>query len=280
MLYRELPFAFGIPALLWQALFLYFPVIFLFFISFIEISETHSSFSFTTNNYQIFLDPVYFGIIAKSIFQAFVNACLCLVIAYPVAYFLVFKAKNLKNFFLFLLIVPFWINFLLHIYAWFFVLERGGWINQLLLFTGLIDTPLHLLNTQFAISLGMLYCYLPFMVLPIYSTLERFDPKLIEASHDLGASSWQTFARITFPVTFPGWQSGFFLVFIPSCAEFAIPSLLGGDKQVFLGNVLSQFILGNQTLSVGAAFTVISCLCLLLCAVSLYKIAKYFLKLA
>ena len=202
--------------------------------------------------------------------MALSNAVICLAVGYPLAYFIAFAGQKFKSILLFLLIVPFWTNFLLHVYAWFFVLEKEGFLNNLLRGLGLIQEPIHFLNTMFATMIMMVYYYLPFMVLPLYSALERFDYRLIEASLDLGASSMQTFRRILLPLTLRGVRAGFFLVFIPSFGEFAIPELMGGDKRMFVGSVVSHYILGEETGSLGAAFTVVSCLILLISAIILY----------
>ena len=198
------------------------------------------------------------------------NAIICLLVAYPLAYFLTFVGKRYKNVFLFLLIVPFWTNFLLHVYAWFFVLEKEGFLNNLLRSMGLINEPLQLLNTPFAIMVMMVYYYLPFMVLPLYSSLERMDVRLVEASLDLGATWNQTLRRVVLPLTKRGLKAGFFLVFIPSFGEFAIPELMGGDRQMFVGNVVSNYILGDETGSLGAAFTLVASIMLLLSAIFFY----------
>jgi ABC-type spermidine/putrescine transport system permease subunit I len=177
-----------------------------------------------------------------------------------------------------LLIVPFWTNFLLHVYAWFFVLEREGFINNLLHATHLIQSPIPFLNSLFATMLMMVYYYLPFMVLPIYSSLEKFDYRLIETSVDLGASWLQTLKRIILPLSIGGIRAGFFLVYIPSFGEFAIPELMGGDKQMFVGSVVARYILGDQTGSLGAAFTVVSCFILCFsCVVIYFLLGKLFL---
>jgi spermidine/putrescine transport system permease protein len=217
-----------------------------------------------------FFHPTYLRVIGMSILLALGTAILCLLIAYPMAYFLAFRGKKFKDLLLFLLIVPFWTNFLLHVYAWFFVLEREGFLNTVLRNMGIIQEPLHMLNSFFAIMIMMVYYYLPFMVLPIYSTLERFDFRLMEASFDLGATWFKTFRRIILPLSLRGIRAGFFLVFIPSFGEFAIPELMGGDKQMFVGSVVSHYILGEETESLGAAFTVVATLFLLASAAILY----------
>ena len=258
---HEWPFFIGIPALIWQMLFFYIPLFFMMLLSMSGVSG---------QNFLPFFKPVYATVIGRSLLLALSNALLCGIIAYPLAYFIVFRGKYFKNLLLFLLIVPFWTNFLLHIFAWFFVLERDGFLNNFLRFIGVINEPLHLLNSMVAVGIMMVYNYLPFMVLPIYSSLERFDRRLIEASLDLGATWWQTVRRVLLPVSLSGIQAGFFLVFVPSFGEFVIPELLGGDKIMFVGTVVSQYVLGTQTIALGAAFTVLSCCALIASALLLY----------
>lgn len=266
----EFAFSLGVPALIWQVLFFYIPLLFIVISSFLKVAEEGTITGLTLHQILFFFNPTYMKVIGASLLLALSNALICMLIAYPVAYFMAIGAKRFKNLLLILLIIPFWTNFLLHVYAWFFVLDRNGFLNNLLMSIGLINEPLKLLNTLFSIMIMMVYYYLPFMVLPIYSSLERFDYRLIEASLDLGATFMQTFRRIMLPLTVRGLRSGFFLVLIPSFGEFAIPELMGGDKQMFVGSVVSHYILGEETGSLGAAFTVVSCIALLACAILLY----------
>ncbi len=272
----EVPFSLGVPALIWQVLFFYFPLFLIIVSSVLQFSVEGKWEGLTLKHLLPFFSPVYLRVIGYSILLALANAILCLLIAYPMAYFLAFRGKQYKNLFLFLLIVPFWTNFLLHVYAWFFVLEREGIVNLLLRNLGIISSPLHLLNNIFAIMVMMVYYYLPFMVLPLYASLERFNYRLIEASMDLGATWLQTFRRIIFPLSLRGVRAGFFLVYIPSFGEFAIPELMGGDKQMFVGSVVSHYILGEQTGSLGAAFTVVASLFLLFSAALLFVLINRF----
>lgn len=266
----ELPFSIGTPAMIWQVLFFYLPLTILVVTSMIKFDEFDLFQGFTFEKISFFLRPLYLKVILSSFILALGNAILCLLVAYPLAYFIAFTGKRFKNFFLFLLIVPFWTNFLLHVYAWFFVLEKEGFVNNLLRATGIISEPLNMLNTPFAIMIMMVYYYLPFMVMPLYSSLEKVDFRLVEASFDLGASWGQTLRRVILPLTKRGLKAGFFLVYIPSFGEFAIPELMGGDKLMFVGTVVSNYILGDETGSLGAAFTVVASLLLLLSAVGLY----------
>lgn len=252
------PFSLGSLSFIWQILFFYLPLLLLIAASF----EQGGRF------YLALLKPLYFKIIFKTLIVATLSAFICALIAYPVAYFIAFKTKRYKYFLLFCLIVPFWTNFLLHVYAWFFILDREGFLNQFLHLFSI--GPLPFLNSLFGIIMMMVYTYLPFMTLPIYASLERFDRHILEASTDLGATFTQTFVKIMLPLTLPSLRTGFFLVLIPCFGEFIIPELMGGDKYYFAGNVISQFVLGDETRGLGAAFTVIASLCLLIFITPLY----------
>jgi len=151
--------------------------------------------------------------------------------------------------------LPFWTNFLIQLYAWFFLLERNGLVNTFLLRIGLISAPLQLTNNFFAIFLVMFYCYLPFMIMPLYTVLEKLDDTLFEAAADLGSDPWHTFFRITLPLSRSGIRTGFFLVFVPAFSEFVIPALLGGARYMFVGSLISHYFLIARNTFVGAAFT-------------------------
>jgi len=250
---RELSFVFSVPAVLWQVLFLYFPLVILIYASLYQ-------------SYLIFFDMIYVRIIARSLLLAGGSALLCLLLAYPVAYFLALKVKRGKNILLFLLTLPFWTNFLIQIYAWFFLLDRNGLINVLLKTVGLISEPLYLLNNQFSIFLVMVYCYFPFMIMPLYSILHKMDVTLLESSMDLGATRWQTFRNITLPLSITGIKTGVLLVFVPAFGEFVIPALVGGSKYMLVGSLISYYFLVVRDSSLGSAFTVVSGMILLGCA--------------
>ncbi|WP_420420956.1 ABC transporter permease [Simkania sp.] len=268
------PFAIGSPALIWQFIFFYLPLLLMMVTSILQISDEGAIEGVTTQNFRPLFSKVHLSVVFGSLSLAFATAFLCLMLAFPLAHFIAFRGKRYKTPLLFFLIVPFWTNFLLHVYAWFFVLEREGFLNNLLLSLNLIQNPIHFLNSPFAVILMMVYCYLPFMVLPIFSSLERFDRYLLEVSDDLGASWRQTFFKVMLPLTLPAVRAGFFLVFIPAFGEFIIPELMGGDKRYFVGNVVSQYILGDETEGLGAAFMVVSCLSLLAATVGIYFFFK------
>lgn len=270
-----LPFTLGAPAIIWQVLFFYLPIALLISSSIYD-PQSHA---ITQKHFMPLLSRPYITVILNSLSLALSTSVLCLTLGFPLAYFLAFKTNRFRTLLLFLLIVPFWTNFLLHIYSWFFVLEKEGFLNLLLMNLGLIKEPIHFLNNMFATMIMMVYYYLPFMVLPIYFSLERFNSTLIEASLDLGATFNQTFRRVLLPLTMKAISGGFFLVFIPAFGEFIIPELMGGDRYYFVGNVISQFVLGEQTASIGIAFTVMSISCLVLAVAIVFMIFKQVNKL-
>ena len=278
VLKKEFPFAIGSPAIIWQILFFYLPILFMICAMFLPVAKG-SSFKISLEHFKPLMESLYFKIMGSSFLLSFSTAAICGMIGYPLAYFLAFRAKKMKNLLLFLLVIPFWTNFLLHVYAWFFVLERQGFINQILTSCGLTKEPIAFLHSIFSVMLMMIYYYLPFMVLPIYFSLERLDPNLLEASKDLGATSRQTFRSVLLPLTMPAIRTGFFLVFIPAFGEFIIPELMGGAKYYFVGNVVSEYVLGNHTKNLGLAFTVLSCGALLISTCFFYLLSTRVSKL-
>lgn len=271
--YQELPFFMMVPALVWQVLFCYIPVALILLLS---VSRGESIFEgFTFAHYAEVMDGNHALIILRSLIFAIVNAIFCLLCAYPLAYFLARRVKRWKNVLLFLLMVPFWTNILVQIYAWFFVLERNGFLNTMLLKLGIVGEPIHLVNTPASIFIVMAYCYLPYMIMPLYSVLEKIDERLIESSYDLGANSWQTFFKVTVPLSWPGVKTGFFLVLVPSFGEFVIPALMGGSKSMFVGSLISHYFLSADNPHAGAAFTVVSGIILLtICLVTVWYFKK------
>lgn len=265
----EFPFFMMMPALIWQVLFFVVPFTIIVSLSFAKNLHNIWEYGFTLQYYRSLLDVPYIRIIGRSLIFALFNAICCLVFAYPIAYYLARKVKRFKNFLLFFLILPFWTNILVQIYAWFFVIERNGLLNSLLLKIGVIREPLYIANTLFAVFLVMVYCYLPFMIMPLYSNLEKMNERLIESSYDLGANSWQTFFNVTLPLSFSGIKTGFFLVLVPSFGEFVIPALMGGSKDMFVGSLISHYFLMAYDVPQGAAFTMVSgavlCIVVIIC---------------
>lgn len=254
---EEFPFILACPALVWQFFFLFLPVFVLFLYSFFELTSGWLG-SFTLDYYrQIFHSRALWAILNSTVL-ACITSAICFILAYPLAYFLAIKvAKRLRMFFLFLLILPSWTSIVVQVYAWFFLLDKNGYLTQFLYRAGFISDSFHFLNNYGTILIGMVSAYLPFMVFPIYAVLERMDKRFIEASADLGANDRETFMRVIFPLSLPGVYAGFLLVFIPSFGEFAIPSLLGGSKYAFWGSVIVDKFLRSRDWRSGAALAIL-----------------------
>lgn len=270
---QETPFFMAMPALAWQLLLFYVPMVLVVVLSFTRTSDQFS-YVFSLEQYATFFESAYGSIILRSFTLACMSACICVLCAYPIAHYLTFTLRRFKTQMLFFFILPFWINALVQVYAWFFVLEKHGLLNSLLLKLGVINDPLIILNTPWAVFIVMIYCYLPFAIMPIYSVLEKFDKRMLEASADLGATPWQTFLRVTLPLSARGIRTGFFLVFVPSFGEFVIPTLLGGAKQMYVGSLISHYYLTIRNFNLGSAFTCVSGLILIAMSLVVYYVFK------
>jgi putrescine transport system permease protein len=194
----------------------------------------------------LFTEPLYVSSWIYSIKVAAISTILCLCLGYPMAYAISRSSPTYRNVFLMLIILPFWTSFLLRVYAWIGLLKTDGVINQVLRGIGIIDEPLAMMNTSFAVYIGIVYSYLPFMILPLYSNLEKHDNTLLEAAQDLGAGPIKSFMRITLPLSFPGIVAGSLLVFIPAVGEYVIPSLLGRTDQLMIAKLLSDEFFLNR----------------------------------
>jgi spermidine/putrescine transport system permease protein len=263
---ENVSFIFSVPAVLWQILFLYIPLMLVVYTSFRQGFDA-PWYVLSLSHYAAVFGMPYLFIIGRSALIAVGVTLLCLLCAYPVAYYLALKInRRWKNVLLFLLTLPFWTNFLIQIYSWVFVLDHNGLINTVLLKIGIIQEPLHIVNSMGAIFLVMLHYYLPFMIMPLYSILEKIEHDVLEASMDLGATQWQTFKRITLPLSLSGIKTGILLVFVPAFGEFVIPSLIGGSKYMLVGSLVSHYFLVARDNQLGAAFTVVSGVVLICCA--------------
>ena len=191
-------------------------------------------------------EPLYVSSWIYSIKVAFFSTVLCLMLGYPMAYAISRATPTYRNVFLLLIILPFWTSFLLRVYAWIGLLKTDGVINNVLEFLGIINEPLAMMNTSFAVYIGIVYSYLPFMILPLYSNLEKHDSTLLEAAQDLGAGPIKSFLRVTLPLSFPGIVAGSLLVFIPAVGEYVIPSLLGRTDQLMVAKLLSDEFFLNR----------------------------------
>ncbi|MBO5856793.1 MAG: ABC transporter permease [Clostridia bacterium] len=230
----------------------------------------NGNIAFTTEYIKRFFEPVYIQVFLRSIFLAVVSTAICLLIGYPLAYILAGKTFKHKNMLMFLVIVPMWMNFLLRTYAWLTILEKNGILNQILEFLNLPTQ--NILYTNYAVILGMVYNYLPFMVLPLYTALSKIDKNLINAAEDLGANKFTVLKKVVFPLSLPGVISGITMTFMPAVTTFVISKLLGGGQTTLIGDLIeNQFKVANDW-NFGSALSLILMVIILL---SMRVMTKY-----
>lgn len=233
------------------------------FTSILEWTGEKLSISLNLANFQfLFEDELYYTAYLNSIRIALNSTLLCLLIGYPMAWMIARMPPAQRNVFLMLIILPSWTSFLIRIYAWIGILKNEGLLNETLRSLGLIDAPLHILHTEAALYIGIVYAYLPFMVLPLYSNLVKLDNRLLEAATDLGAKPWQVFLQVILPLSKSGILAGSMLVFIPAVGEFVIPELLGGAGTLMIGKVLWQEFFNNRDWPVASAVAIVMLLLL------------------
>src|SRR5246127_3805616 len=257
-----------LPPLIFLLVFFLIPFAFAFKISFAEAAprvppftdvisftrDHHLQLSLTLGNYRYLLtDEIYGVAYLYSLKTAFFSTLICLALGYPMAYAISRTSKTTQSILLLIIILPFWVSFLLRVYALEGVIRDGGILNTVLLRLGVISQPLKIMRTSLAVYLGIIYSYLPFMVLPLFATLEKLDNTLLEAAADLGSPPWRAFLDVTVPQSIPGVIAGCMLVFIPAVGEFVIPSLLGGPNNLMIGRVLWDEFFGNHDWPVAAA---------------------------
>lgn len=248
----------GGPAILWMGLFFLLPLLLVAVLSLLDRGAYGQiDFHFTWENYGRIFDSLYGSILFDTLVVAVETTLLCLLIGYPLAYYIAKQPKTRQNILLLLTMLPFWINFLVRSYAWIILLRSKGVVNTILLEAGLIDQPLALLYNSGAVLLGMVYSLLPFMVLPIYTSLEQLDHRQLEAARDLGAKPWQAFWHIGLPLTLPGVVTGSILVFVSSIGMFVVPDIMGGAKSALIGNVIQNQFLSARDWPFGAALSII-----------------------
>lgn len=222
-----------------------------------EWADSQLTLLLNFGNYQLlFEDSLYIQAYWQSLKMAAVATLICLIIGYPMAWAIVHASPSMRLILLVLIILPSWTSFLIRVYAWMGLLSNNGIINNALLAIGIIDQPLKMLNTNFAVYIGLVYAYLPFMILPLYNALSRLDYSLIEAAADLGARPWKTFISVILPLSKGGIIAGSMLVFIPSVGEFVIPELLGGPDSLLIGRVLWQEFFNNRDWPVASAVAI------------------------
>ncbi|MEX5500750.1 ABC transporter permease subunit [Pseudomonas syringae] len=266
----------GMP-FLWLFLFFALPFLIVLKISFAEadvaIPPYTEIFSYADEKLQMVLnfanytllsgDDLYVSAYLGSLKMAFISTLLCLLIGYPMAYAIASARKDLQTVLLLLIMMPTWTAILIRVYAWMGILSNNGLLNAFLMWLGLIDAPLQILNTNLAVYIGVVYSYLPFMILPLYANLVKHDTSLLEAASDLGSSTFNSFWKITVPLSKNGVIAGCMLVFIPVVGEFVIPELLGGPETLMIGRVLWQEFFNNRDWPVASALAVIMLLVLI-----------------
>jgi putrescine transport system permease protein len=260
-----------LPPLLFLLVFFLVPFAFALEISFAQVAARVPPFTdiltstaghglrldLSAANYRyLFTDEVYGYAYLYSLRTAFFSTLICLALGYPMAYAIARASKSAQNILLLIIILPFWTSFLLRVYALEGIIRDNGLLNTALLHLGLIHHPLQIMRTSVAVYLGIIYSYLPFMVLPLFATLERLDSTLLEAAADLGSPPWRAFLEVTLPLSLPGVIAGSLLVFIPAVGEFVIPSLLGGPDTLMIGRVLWDEFFGNHDWPVAAAVAI------------------------
>jgi len=260
-LIREHPAVKGLvlvtPGAIYLLVFIIFPLILIFALSVLTRGNYGEIvYRINLNNYLRLIDPLYLRILLYSFWVAALTTLGTLLIGYPLAYYIAQAPRRQRSFLLFLILVPFWTNFIIRIYAWIMILRTEGLLNSFLLSLGLIKTPLEILYTPLAVFIGMVYEFLPFMVLPLYASLEKIEPSLFEAAADLGARPWKSFIRVTLPLSLPGMIAGSILVFIPAMGMFVVPDLMGGAKTLLIGNLIKNQFLTARDWPFGAAASI------------------------
>lgn len=239
---------------LWGILFIVFPLTLILLYS-LNANKDIVDFSFTLNNYSKFFEPLYLKILFVSLGVAAISTLMCLLIGYPIAYIISQFNEKIRNNLIMVFIIPMWMNFLLRTYAWLTLLGRNGLINKALGLIGL--GPFNLMYNMKAVAIGMVYNFLPFMVLPIYTVLLKIDKRLIEAAKDLGCNSFMVFLKVIFPLSLPGIYTGITMVFIPAISTFVIPNLLGGNNFYLIGNLIEKQFTFTGDWGFGSAISIV-----------------------
>ncbi|MCG3721358.1 spermidine/putrescine ABC transporter permease PotB [Vibrio cincinnatiensis] len=259
----------------WLALFVLVPNLMIIATSFLTRDESNLiDFTFTFDNYLRLMDPLYAKVMLHSFYMAIVATLICLVVGYPFAYIVAKMPEKWRPIMLFLIIVPFWTNSLIRTYGLKVVLGTQGILNKFLLGVGIIDAPLRIMYTEAAVMIGLVYILLPFMILPLYSAIEKLDNTYIEAARDLGANKLQTLIRVVLPLTMPGIIGGCLLVLLPALGMFYISDLLGGAKNLLIGNVIKSQVLNARDWPFGAATSIALTIAMAIMLYAYYRAGK------
>lgn len=246
------------PGAIWLIILFVIPLMIIFWYSFLERGPYGEVLvRYSLSNYSKLVDPLYAQTLWRSVWIASLTTFITLIVGYPVAWYIAQKGETTKKVLLALLILPFWTNFLVRTYSWIFILRTEGLLNNTLLSIGLIDQPLNILFTQTAVIIGLVYTYLPFMILPIYVSIEKLDKSILDATRDLGANAFQSFKHIILPLTKVGVISGCVLVFVPAFGAYITPDLLGGAKNLMIGNLIQIQFLSARDWPFGAALSLV-----------------------
>ncbi|NLX63627.1 MAG: ABC transporter permease [Clostridiaceae bacterium] len=261
------------PYTVWMVIFIVVPLFLILFYSFTE-GDIHNikDLRFSLNGYKKVLEPIYLKVIGDSFLLAGISTLICLIIGYPVAMIIANTDAKYRNLLLTLFIVPIWMNFLLRTYAWMSLLSPNGFLNRVLMWLGL--PKLEIMPGKGAVLLGMVYNFLPFMILPIYTVLSKIDKSVIEAAHDLGGNNVVTFMRIILPLSVPGIVSGITMVFLPAVSTFVISGLLGGGKAPLIGDLIEQQFLSSRNWHFGSALSIILMIMILISMAIMSRIDK------
>ena len=255
---RQLGWFWSLPGLIFLTLFAAFPVLSMLFMSILTAGRFGGvTTPFTLNNFVRSTDSTFLKVIGTSLLISAATAILSLLIGFPTALFISRLSRKWQIILVIAIVMPYWTNFLVRTYAWLVLLNNEGIINKFLERIGLINQPIEMLYTPFAVIVGMTYLYLPLMILPIYAALEKVDKNLIEAAHDLGSSTWKSLKTISIPLAMPGILIGLIFVFVPSMGNFVVPELLGGGKTVMIGNLVRDQFLKARDWPFGATFALI-----------------------
>lgn len=246
------------PVTLWLAFFVAIPLLYVLVMSFCSIDSSYNVvFKFTTANYRRLFDPNYVQIYSTSLVVAFLTTLICILIAYPFSFLIARTTSKHKNLLYMLVIIPFWTNSLIRIYGWRTFLGTNGWLNSILVNLNLVNSPVEFLFNRSTTVLGMVYCLIPYMVLPLYTAIEKLDKSLLEASSDLGGKGVSTFFRVILPLTMSGIFSGCIMVFIPSLGYFFVADILGGGNSDVIGNLIERQFQSGNNWPLGAALSII-----------------------
>lgn len=258
------------PYMVWLGIFVVIPMVMIVIYAFSQAGNDVTTLSFTLNNFAKFFDPVFLNVFWKSIKIALITTALCILLGYPLAYIVANSNEKIRPTLILLMTIPQWINMLIRTYSWIGILSDVGLINNILAFFGIPKVTL--LYTDFSVIIGMVYNFLPYMVLPIYTSLEKMDQNLINASYDLGANRVKTFQKVVFPLSIPGVMSGVIMVFLPAVSSFVIPKLLGGGQYMLIGSLIeNQFITVGEW-NFGSAISLIMAIIIL---ISMYLVKKF-----